>query len=113
MLLKKGTKFENGDFRNFMLQYREENYDANYELLELIRNLAAEKNAAPAQISLAWMLNKKPYIVPIPGSRKIERIRENFEAGNIVLTAQEVAQIDKQLDHIPTSGVFGGSPVKK
>ena len=110
---KKGEKFEDGDFRNRMPQYKEENYDANRELLDYVRKLAAEKNATPAQISLAWMINKKPYIVPIPGSRKVERIRENFESGNIILTFDEVAQIDRQLDMIETSGVFGGSPVKK
>ena len=110
---KKGEKFEDGDFRNRMPQYKEENYDANRELLDYVRKLAAEKNATPAQISLAWMINKKPYIVPIPGSRKVERIRENFESGNIILTSDEVAQIDRQLDMIETSGVFGGSPVKK
>ena len=110
---KKGETFEAGDFRNFMPQYKEENYDANRELLDYVRKLAAEKNATPAQISLAWMINKKPYIVPIPGSRKVERIRENFESGNIILTSDEVAQIDRQLDMIETSGVFGGSPVKK
>ena len=110
---KKGEKFEEGDFRNRMPQYKEENYDANRELLDYVRRLAAEKHATPAQISLAWMINKKPYIVPIPGSRKVERIRENFESGNIILTSDEVAQIDRQLDMIETSGVFGGSPVKK
>ena len=110
---KKGETFEQGDFRNFMPQYKEENYDANRELLNLVRRLAAEKNATPAQISLAWMINKKPYIVPIPGSRKVARIRENFEAGTIVLSAEEVANIDAQLDKVSTSGVFGGSPVKK
>ena len=110
---KKGETFADGDFRSFMPQYKEENSDANLELLEYVRGLAAEKSATPAQISLAWMINKKPYIVPIPGSRKVERIRENFEAGNITLTAAEVAQIDRKLDAIQTSDVFGGSPVKK
>ena len=110
---KKGETFEEGDFRNFMPQYKEENYDANRELLTLVRTLAAEKNATPAQISLAWMMNKKPYIVPIPGSRKATRIKENFESGSILLSAEEVAQIDRKLDGITTSGVFGGSPVKK
>ena len=110
---KKGEKYEDGDFRNFMPQYKEENYDANRDLLEYVRKLATEKNATTAQISLAWMINKKPYIVPIPGSRKVNRIRENYESGNIILTADEVVQIDRQLDAIKTSDVFGGSPVKK
>lgn len=110
---KKGEKFEEGDFRNFMPQYREENFEANRELLKFVRGLAKEKNATPAQISLAWMLCKKPYIVPIPGSRKVERIRENFEAGNITLTTIEVADIDARLDRIGMSGVFGGTPAKR
>ncbi len=110
---KKGEKFEEGDFRNFMPQYREENYEANRELLKFVRGLAKEKNATPAQISLAWMLCKKPYIVPIPGSRNVERIRENFEAGNITLTTIEVADIDARLDRIGMSGVFGGTPAKR
>lgn len=110
---KKGETFGTGDFRNFMPQYKEENYDANKELLEYVRALAAEKNATPAQISLAWMINKKSYIVPIPGSRKVDRVRENFEAGSIILTSNEVAQIDRKLDVIQTSDVFGGSPVRK
>lgn len=110
---RKGETFEKGDYRNFMPQYKEENYDANRELLELMRTLAAKKNATPAQIALAWMMGKKPYIVPIPGSRKTERIRENLEAGNIVLSAKEVADIDARLDRIQTSGVFGGSSAKK
>lgn len=110
---KKGDTFEKGDYRNFMPQYSEESYNKNRELLELMRNLAAEKNASPAQIALAWMINKKPYIVPIPGSRKLQRIRENIEAGNIILSEKEVADIDSQLDRIHISDVFGGSPVKK
>ncbi|MDE6746967.1 MAG: aldo/keto reductase [Oscillospiraceae bacterium] len=110
---KKGDTFEKGDYRNFMPQYSEESYNANRELLELMRNLAAEKNVSPAQIALAWMINKKPYIVPIPGSRKLQRIRENIEAGNIILSEKEVADIDSQLDRIHISDVFGGSPVKK
>ena len=59
------------------------------------------------------MINKKPYIVPIPGSHKLQRIRENIEAGNIILSEKEVADIDSQLDRIHISDVFGGSPVKK
>ena len=78
-----------------------------------LRALAEEKQATPAQISLAWMICKKPYIVPIPGSRKVERIRENAGAAEIELSAQEVAAIDEKLDHMEMSGVFGGSPVQK
>ncbi len=109
----KDDKFEEGDYRNVMPQYSEEGHEANKELMSLIRSMAAEKEATPAQISLAWMLCKKPYIVPIPGSRKTERIKENFGAADITLTKDEVAALDDKLEHMDMSGVFGGSPVKK
>lgn len=109
----RGGTFTADDYRSAMPQYKEEAYEQNRQLLELIRSLAVEKPATPAQISLAWMLCKKPYIVPIPGSRKVERIRENLGAADILLTAEEVRQIDEKLDHMEMSAVFGGSTVKK
>ena len=80
--------------------------------MTLLRDLAERKGATPAQISLAWMLCKKPYIVPIPGSRRAERMRENAGAAEVVLSPEEVATIDKALDAIPMSDVFGGTAVK-
>ena len=109
----KGDRFDTGDYRSVMPQYTEEAFEQNRALLSMIRALATEKQATPAQISLAWMLCKKPYIVPIPGSRKVERIRENLGAAEIVLTKEEVKQIDDRLAHMEMSAVFGGSPVKK
>ena len=109
----KGEQFDKADYRSAMPQYSDEAFEQNRELLSLIRDLAAEKNATPAQISLAWMLCKKPYIVPIPGSRKAERIRENLGATEIRLTADEVVTIDEKLNQMEMSAVFGGSPVKK
>ena len=109
----KSSKFEDSDFRNRMPQYTDEAMDANQNLMNYIKALAEEKQATPAQISLAWMVCKKPYIVPIPGSRKVERIRENAGAADIALTAHEVAAIDERLDHMEMSGVFGGSAVQK
>ncbi len=74
----KETKFEAGtDYRSVMPQFTPEGMEQNRALLELLHRLATEKSATPAQISLAWMLRKKPYIVPIPGTRKLERMREN------------------------------------
>ena len=64
-----------------------------------------------AQISLAWMLCKKPYLVPIPGSRKAERLKENYDASGIMLTAEEVKALDDALDKMKMSDVFGGSRV--
>jgi aryl-alcohol dehydrogenase-like predicted oxidoreductase len=75
----------------------------------MLRNIAERKNATPAQISLAWMLCKKPWIVPIPGSRKAERMKENADAADIKLTTEEVVELDNTLDRIPMSAVFGGT----
>ena len=108
----KGTRFDNADYRSAMPQYTDEAFEQNGELLSLIRSLAEEKNAAPAQVSLAWMLGRKPYIVPIPGSRKTERIKENLGAAGIMLTPDEIRSIDDKLDNMKMSAVFGGSPVK-
>ena len=90
-----------------MPQYTEEGYAKAKGLLDLLQRLAEEKQATPAQISLAWMICKKPYIIPIPGSRKPERLKENLEAGNVMLSAEEIAAIDKRLDTM-TFDVFGG-----
>lgn len=108
----KGTKFDTRtDYRASMPQFRD--YDANAELLALIRRFAEEKDATPAQVSLAWMLRKRPYIVPIPGTRKESRLRENAEASEVMLTEEEFKEIDNTLQHIPMSEVFGGSKITK
>lgn len=108
----KGTKFDaKTDYRASMLQFRD--YDANTELLNLIRRYADEKDATPAQVSLVWMLRKRPYIVPIPGTRKESRLRENAQAAEIVLTDEEFAEIDNAIRTIPMSDVFGGSKITK
>ena len=95
-----------------MPQFIPEAAEQNRALLQLLRDLAERKRATPAQISLAWMLCKKPYIVPIPGSRKVERMRENAGAAEVVLYPAEVEALDKALDTIPMSAVFGGTAVK-
>ena len=110
----KTSKFEAGtDYRSVMPQFQPDSIDQNHALLELLHRLAAEKNAPPAQISLAWMLCKKPYIVPIPGTRKLNRLQENAGAADIVLSAVEVALIDEALAHMEMSHVFGGSRIEK
>lgn len=110
----KDSKFDaSADYRSAMPQFRAESFEKNRELMLSLHTLAEEHNATPAQISLAWMTNKKPYIVPIPGSRKMNRIKENIGAANIHLTTDEVAHIDYLLDHIGMSEVYGGAPIKK
>lgn len=106
----KGSKFEAGtDYRSVMPQFQPENIDQNRPLLELLEHTAEEKGATSAQISLAWMLCKKPYIAPIPGTRQLNRLKENAEAVDIRLTADEIQALDDTLDHMEMSEVFGGS----
>lgn len=102
------TKFEGSqDYRGSMPQYTEEGYAKAKDLLEMLTEMAEEKHASMGQLSLAWMINKKPYIVPIPGSRKLERLKENLGAGDIVFTKEEIAMIDAKLDTMDFA-VFGG-----
>ncbi len=106
------SEFPEGDLRNGMPQFSKEAIEQNKKLIALIERIAKEHNATPAQISLAWMINKKPYIVPIPGSRHLNRIEDNIAAADIKMSQEEVAEIDNTLDKIPMSEVFGGSKIK-
>ena len=99
------------DYRSVMPQFQPENIDRNHDLLTLLQKLAEQNNATPAQISLAWMLCKKPYLVPIPGTRRLSRLLENAGAADVTLSAEEVAAIDKALDGTAMSEVFGGSKI--
>ena len=105
---KEGTTFTAaGDYRSDMPQFTEQGMEQSKALREKLHELASEKGATPAQISLAWMLAKKPYIIPIPGSRKLSRLQENFQAGNVQLTKNEVADLDVRLAGMKFD-VFGG-----
>lgn len=101
------------DYRASMPQFRKESFEQNRALFSLLDRLAEEHHATPAQISLAWMLCKRPWIVPIPGTRHLCRLKENIGAADIALTMEEVKKIDEELDNMKMSEVFGGSPVKK
>ncbi len=104
------TQFDrNYDYRSVMPQLQADAMEKNQKLLNLIRKLAEENKATPAQISMAWMLCKKPYIVPIPGTRKIERMEENAKAADILLTKEQVDVLDQSLGEMDMSEVFGGS----
>lgn len=108
----KEAKFDTKtDYRSAMPQFSAESIDKNQELLHLLTETAARKHATPAQISLAWMIEKKPWIVPIPGTRKLHRLQENAGAADIALTAEEVATLDNVLNHMEMSEVFGGSKI--
>lgn len=99
------------DYRSMMPQFSGQGIDENRKLLALLNRTAKEKCATPAQISLAWMLCKKQYLVPIPGTRNKGRMLENADASSIRLTASEVKALDDALDRMEMSDVFGGTKV--
>lgn len=101
------------DYRASMPQFQAESFAKNEQLLSLVQLLAEAHHATPSQISLAWMISKKPWIVPIPGTRKLARLKENAGAADIHLSAEEVEQIDHTLLTLPMSDVFGGSQIVK
>ena len=110
----KDSKFEKGtDYRSVMPQFTPEGMEKNREMIAYLMDLADRKNATPAQISLAWMLAKEPWIVPIPGTRKYSRLIENAQAAEVKLEEQEVKELDRMLDTVPMSEVFGGSRVER
>lgn len=108
------SKFEQGtDYRSSMPQFSAEGVKQNRELLALLEKVGEEKHTTPAQISLAWMLCKRPSLVAIPGTRKSERLRENAGAAEIELSPEELAHIDCALNHMEMSAVFGGAKIIK
>ena len=110
----KESRFEKGtDYRSVMPQFTPEAMEKNKEMMAYLMDLADRKNATPAQISLAWMLAKEPWIVPIPGTRKYSRLIENAQAAEVKLEEQEVKELDRMLDTVPMSEVFGGSRVER
>jgi aryl-alcohol dehydrogenase-like predicted oxidoreductase len=97
-----GDIYTGDDVRRVITRFDEDNLRANQPLLDLLTAFAQEKGATPAQVSLAWMLHKQDFIVPIPGSRKLERI-ENLGAADVDLTDEEFTRIETELatDHDP------------
>lgn len=102
--INKNATFVNSDFRSIVPRFKPENIEANQVLVELIKNIAAKKEATPAQIALAWVLAQKPWIVPIPGTRKLERLEENLGAANVKLNSEELRNLDDALAKIKISG---------
>ncbi len=98
------TKFAEGDIRNILPRYTEEARQANKALLDLLHQFAEKRNATPAQISIAWVLAQKPWIVPIPGTTKLHRLTENNGAASIQLTAEELQEIETASAHIKVTG---------
>ena len=98
------TRFEPGDFRNVVPRFAEEARAANKALLASLSGIAARAGATPAQLALAWLLARKPWIVPIPGTTRLERLEENLAAAKIALTPADLADITRALDSVQIKG---------
>ncbi|AGK52870.1 aldo/keto reductase [Bacillus sp. 1NLA3E] len=102
--IKKDATFGRSDFRSIVPLFQPENIEANQVLVDLIIKIAVEKDATPAQIALGWVLAQKPWIVPIPGTRKLERLDENLRAADIELSTEELNDLNDALSKIEISG---------
>ncbi|HKC56474.1 MAG TPA: aldo/keto reductase [Vicinamibacterales bacterium] len=98
------TTFASNDFRNIVPRFTPENRTANQALVDWLARVAAEKRATPAQIALAWLLSRKPWIVPIPGTTKLHRLEENIGAADVELTKADLQAIDDAAAHITVHG---------
>lgn len=98
------TQFEKDDFRNIVPRFSEENRKANQALVDLLRSIATEKEATPAQIALSWLLAQKPWIAPIPGTTKLHRLTENLGGASVELTADDLNNIEKAAEKIKIVG---------
>jgi aryl-alcohol dehydrogenase-like predicted oxidoreductase len=102
--INENTKFEASDFRSTVPRFSPEMIKTNLAIVVLVKKVAEEKNVTPAQVALAWLLAQKPWIVPIPGTTKINRLMENLGGAEITLTSDELAQIKMAADKIEIKG---------
>src|SRR5271166_4203814 len=93
--MNENTKFDSSDFRSILPRFTPEALKANQALIDLLGGIAARRKATPAQIALAWLLVQKPWIAPIPGTTKLARLEENLGAASIVLTADDLREIER------------------
>jgi len=102
------TQFDKTDFRNTVPRFSEENRKANQALVDLIAKFAADKNATPAQVALAWVIAQKPWIVPIPGTTKLYRLEENLGAVDVTLSAEDLHELDGLTSRVKVMGARYG-----
>jgi aryl-alcohol dehydrogenase-like predicted oxidoreductase len=102
--LDEHTRFTSGDFRNLLPRFTPEALKANRALVDVLAAIAARKHATPAQLALAWLLDRKPWIVPIPGTTRLERLEENIGAAAIELSAEDLHEIDRATSRIGVQG---------
>jgi len=98
------TKFDKNDFRNIVPRFTPENRKANQALVDLVSRFAQQKKATPAQIALAWLLARRPWIVPIPGTTKLDRLEENIGAANVQLSPEDLRELEMAASKIPLQG---------
>jgi aryl-alcohol dehydrogenase-like predicted oxidoreductase len=98
------TKFDKNDFRNIVPRFTPENRKANQALVDLVSRFAQQKKATPAQIALAWLLAQRPWIVPIPGTTKLDRLEENIGAANVQLSPEDLRELEMAASKIPLQG---------
>jgi aryl-alcohol dehydrogenase-like predicted oxidoreductase len=102
--MSKDTKFAENDFRKILPRFSPEAMDKNQALVDLLKRIGGQKSSTPAQIALAWLLARKPWIVPIPGTTKLNRLEENLVAVEIGLTPQDLAEIERAASNIHVEG---------
>ncbi len=102
--IEENKTFEKTDIRNIIPRFTPEAMKANQSLVDLLTLIAKQKNATPAQIALAWLLAQKPWIVPIPGTTKLHRLEENMGATSIILTSEDLSEINSALEKIKVFG---------
>jgi aryl-alcohol dehydrogenase-like predicted oxidoreductase len=102
--INEDTKFDNTDFRNTIPRFNPENRKANQALVDLLSKFAEKRKVTPAQLALAWLLAKKPWIVPIPGTTKLHRLEENLGAANVDLTPEDLRDIESASSNIKVEG---------
>ena len=100
----KDTRISETDFRKLLPRFTPEAMAQNQALVDLLQRIAVEKRAAPAQVALAWILAQRPWIVPIPGTTKLHRLEENIGAADLVLTAGDLAEIERAASAIRIEG---------
>src|SRR5262249_42592271 len=102
--MSKETKLGEGDFRKNLPRFTPEAMEKNEALVDLLKRIASEKQATPAQIALAWLLAQKPWIVPIPGTTKLQRLEENLAADEVQLTANDLDAMERAAAEIEVEG---------
>ena len=103
-MLDKNSTFKNNDFRSIVPRFEKENLEANQVLVELIKEIANKKNITLPQVALAWVLAQKSFIVPIPGTRNLERLKDNISSTDVLLTEEELKDINEALSKIVIQG---------